>query len=63
MDRPGVEFSLPGFVRGIAAHFGDRELVVLGEGWLSDAAAERESARLARGLLAVRLTGESPGAR
>lgn len=45
--------ALPVFLRRVAERFGEKELVVLGERRLTYAAAERESAVLARGLLAA----------
>ena len=44
---------MPEFLRRSAAQFGDKELIVLGERRLGYASAERESAVLARGLLAA----------
>ena len=45
--------TLPALLRGLAERFGAHELCVLGERRLSYAEAERESAALARGLLAA----------
>jgi acyl-CoA synthetase (AMP-forming)/AMP-acid ligase II len=53
MDRPDWTPALPVFLRRVAQRFGEKELVVLGERRLTYAAAERESAVLARGLLAA----------
>jgi acyl-CoA synthetase (AMP-forming)/AMP-acid ligase II len=53
MPFPDFAPSVPVFLRALAARFGEQELVVLGERRLSYAGAERESARLARGLLAA----------
>ncbi|MCE2392349.1 MAG: acyl--CoA ligase [Proteobacteria bacterium] len=46
------ESTLPALLRGCAERFGDSDMLALGERRLSFAEAERESARLARGLLA-----------
>ena len=51
-DLPDGEFTLPALLRGCAERFGERDMLALGERRLSFAEAERESARLARGLLA-----------
>jgi acyl-CoA synthetase (AMP-forming)/AMP-acid ligase II len=53
MAFPDYAPSVPVFLRQVAARFGEKELIVLGERRLTYAAAERESARLARGLLAA----------
>ncbi len=50
---PDYTPTVPEFLRRIAQRFGDKELVVLGEQRLTYAGAERESAVLARGLLAA----------
>jgi len=66
LDRPDVPSDLPhaatvpAFLGHLAERFGEKELVVLGERRLTYAGAERESARLARGLLA---SGVAKGAR
>ena len=44
--------TVPAFVRAVADAYGDRPAVTLGERALTYAALERESAALARGLLA-----------
>jgi acyl-CoA synthetase (AMP-forming)/AMP-acid ligase II len=53
MAFPEYAPSIPVFLRRLAQRFGEKELVVLGEQRLSYAGAERESAVLARGLLAA----------
>ncbi|MCH2173515.1 acyl--CoA ligase [Myxococcota bacterium] len=44
--------TLPKMIRHLAERFGDRDMIVLGERRLTYRQAERESAKLARGLLA-----------
>ncbi len=53
MAFPDYAPSIPVFLRRLAQRFGEKELVVLGDQRLSYAGAERESAVLARGLLAA----------
>lgn len=50
---PAAEASTPAFIRALARRHGDRELIVLGERRLSYAKSERESATLAKQLLAI----------
>ena len=60
MDAPDYAPTIPEFLRTRRERFGDRTLIVLGERRLSYAEADRQSARLARGLLA---SGVSKGTR
>ncbi len=53
MAFPDFTPTVPVFIRTLAERFGDRTLLVLDERRLSYAEADRESARLARGLLAA----------
>ena len=52
-DFPNYSPTLPEMIRHLAERFGDRDMVALGDRRLTFREAERESARLARGLLAA----------
>ena len=52
-EFPDFEPTLPALLRHAAERFGERDMLALGERRLGFAEAERESARLARGLLAA----------
>ena len=52
-DFPSYSPTLPEMIRHLAERFGDRDMVALGDRRLTFREAERESARLARGLLAA----------
>jgi len=52
-DFPEYTPTLPEMIRHLADRFGDRDLIALGDRRLSYRQVERESARLARGLLAA----------
>jgi len=53
MPFPDLEPSLPVWIRHLAAEYGERTLIVLGERRLGYAEAEARSAHVARGLLAA----------
>ncbi len=52
-DFPQFTPTLPEMIRHLAERFGDRDMIALGERRLTYRQAERESAKLARGLLAA----------
>ena len=53
MLPPDFEPTVPHFLRYVSKHFGDNRLISLGDSRITYAEAEAESARLAKGLLAV----------